>query len=68
MLGLASPGSLGVEFIPWITQMVEDVFLAHWVKEIEASGEGMLSPHTVLILVFLVNESPNHGPRNPTTH
>lgn len=51
-----------VESLPWIERVVEEWFLAYWIREITESSDGTLSPHTLLALAFLVNES--HGSRN----
>ena len=51
----------------WITGVVEDVLLAYWIKEITETSEGMLSPDSVMVLAYIVNQS-LYGPRSSTTH
>ena len=41
-------------FVGWATNLVEDVKFADWVRQIQESGDGKLSPYTVLALAFLV--------------
>jgi hypothetical protein len=44
------------EFLSWTGHVVEDALFARWVEKIEGSGNGKLSPSTILALAFLVCE------------
>jgi len=48
-------------FLVRMSGMVDDLLLADWVKQIEASSAGQLSPFTVLALAFLAMETHVRG-------
>jgi hypothetical protein len=54
-----------VAFIPWVTGLVEDTWLAYWVRSIHESSDGHLSPQAILLVAFLVCEQMG-SPNNPT--